>query len=111
MEVKDLLKIKIQAALKKLGVDLDIKNIDIDNSKDPTHGDYASNVALKNARLFGKPPLELAKAIEKEIDKEDIEKIEIAGPGFINFYMKKGSLTEIVSKIINENKAFGRGEK
>lgn len=111
MEVKDLLKIKIQAALKKLGVDLDIQKIDVENSKDPTHGDYASNVALKNARLFAKSPIELANAIEKEIDMEDIEKIEIAGPGFINFYMKKGSLTGIVSKIIKDGDDFGRGEK
>ena len=111
MEVKDLLKIKIQAALKKLGVDLDLQNIDVENSKDPTHGDYASNVALKNARLFKKSPIDLARDIEREIDMDGVDKIEIAGPGFINFYMQKASLTEIVSKIINDNENFGKGEK
>ncbi|MCR4911970.1 MAG: arginine--tRNA ligase [Bacilli bacterium] len=111
MEVKELLKTKIKDALNKLGVDLDINQIDIENSKDPTHGDYASNVALKNARLVKKPPVELAKMIEKEIDMDGIDKIEIAGPGFINFYMAKGSITGVIKKIFERGDDFGRGEK
>ena len=111
MEVKELLKIKIQSALNKIGIALDLSAIEVENSKDPSHGDYATNVALKNARFIGKPPVELAKLIEKEIDMEGIEKIEIAGPGFINFFMKKDSLTNVVEKIINEGENFGRGEK
>ena len=111
MEVKELLKTKIKDALNKLGVDLDINQIDIENSKDPTHGDYASNVALKNARLVKKPPVELAKMIEKEINMDGIDKIEIAGPGFINFYMAKGSITGVIKKIFEQGDDFGRGEK
>lgn len=111
MENKDWLKLKIQVALKKLGVDLDLSQIDIDASKDPTHGDFASNVALKNARLFHMPPLELAKKIIEVIDYEGIERIEIAGPGFINFYLKQDSLTSVIRKIVEENDNFGRSEK
>lgn len=111
MEVKELLKLKLQEALKKLGVDLDVSAIDVDVSKDPTHGDYASNVALKNARLVGKAPALFAKSIEQEIDMSDIDKIEIAGPGFINFYMKKDSLTSIIRTIIAKDADFGRNEK
>ena len=111
MEIKDLLKLKIQSALSSLGVTLDLSNIIIENSKDLSHGDYASNVALKNARTFSKSPIELANLIKDSIDIEGIEKIEIAGPGFINFYMKKDSLTSVISTIISKDKEFGRGEK
>ena len=110
MEVKEKLKLNIQAATNKLGVALDLNQIDIENSKDLSHGDYASNVALKNSRAFGKPPRELAELIIKEFDMGDIEKIEIAGPGFINFFMKKDSITNIIAKIIDQGDDFGRGE-
>lgn len=111
MEIRDLLKENIQSALKKLGVDLELNEIIVENSKDPTHGDYASNVAMKSSRLFGKAPRDVANLIVENLNMESIDHIEIAGPGFINFYMKNDSITNIVSKIIKEDKDFGRGEK
>ena len=110
MEVKEKLKLNIQIAINKLGVTLDLDKIDIDNSRDLSHGDYASNVALKNSRLFNKPARELAELIIKELDMSEIEKVEIAGPGFINFYIKKDSITSVVGKIIEQGDNFGRGE-
>lgn len=111
MEIRDLLKQNIQLALKDLGVDLDINEIVVENSKDPTHGDYATNVALKLARVFGKSPRDVADLIVDKINKDNIDHIEIAGPGFVNFYMKNDSITGIVSKVIKEGKNFGRSEK
>ena len=111
MEIKDLLKLKLVDALSKLGVSLTTNDIVVEDSKDKTHGDYASNVALKYARNFGKNPKEVASLIENELDKEGIDRIEIAGPGFINFYMKNDSLTSVISKIIKEGDDFGRSEK
>lgn len=111
MDNKETLKLNIQSALKKLGVDLPIEQIIVDNSKDTSHGDFASNVALKNARAAGLSPLDFAKKLVEEIDKSEIDHIEIAGPGFINFFMKKDSLTSVVKKIITEKDDFGRGEK
>ena len=110
MEVKEKLKLNIQSAVKKLGIDLDLDKIDIDNSRDLSHGDYASNVALKNAKVFGKAPRELAEQIINGLDMSEIEKVEIAGPGFINFFIKKDSITSIISKIIDQGDNFGRGE-
>ena len=88
MEIKDLLKQNIQSALKELGVSLELNDIVIESSKDPTHGDYATNVAMKSARLFGKAPRDVAALLVEKINKDKIDHIEIAGPGFINFYMK-----------------------
>ena len=111
MEIRELLKIKIQEALKELNVSLSLDEIVIEDSKDPTHGDYASNIALKSARNFGKSPRDVATLIIDKINKDQIDHIEIAGPGFINFYMKNDSLSSNVTKIISLDKDFGRGEK
>ena len=111
MELKEVLKLNIQQALKELNVSLDVSEIVIENSKNPTHGDYASNVALKLARVFAKSPRDVASLIIDKINNEQIDHIEIAGPGFINFYMKNDSLSNVVSKIISLEKDYGRGEK
>ena len=111
MEIRDLLKQNLQTALKELGVDLDINEIVIENSKDPTHGDYATNVALKMARNFSKAPRDVANLIVEKLNKDEIDHIEIAGPGFINFYMKNNSITGVVNKIIKLGKDFGRSLK
>ena len=111
MDNKELLQQNIAQSLKKLGLDLDASKIIIQNSKDVSHGDYATNVAMQNARLLQTNPLEAAKQIIANLDLSNIEKVEIAGPGFINFYMKKDSLTGVISQIIKEDENFGRGEK
>ena len=111
MEIRDLLKQNLQTALKELGVVLDINEIVIENSKDPTHGDYATNVALKMARNFSKAPRDVANLIVEKLNKDEIDHIEIAGPGFINFYMKNNSITGVVNKIIKLDKDFGRSLK
>ena len=111
MELKEVLKIKIQKALKELNVDLALDEIVIENSKDPAHGDYATNVAMKLARTFAKSPRDVASLIIEKLDKEQIDHIEIAGPGFINFYLKHDSLANVVGKIISLDQDYGRGEK
>ena len=111
MDIKESLKLNIKNALKVLGVDLDVNEIVIEDSKDPAHGDYATNIALKSARNFGKSPRDVASLIIENLDKASIDHIEVAGPGFINFFMKQDSLTNVVSKIIDEKENYGRGEK
>ena len=87
MEIKESLKLNIQEALKSLNVDLELDQIIIENSKDHAHGDFASNVAMKSCRFFGKSPKEVAELIVSKLDLTSIEKVEIAGPGFINFFI------------------------
>ena len=111
MEIKESLKLNIEHALKELGVEFDINQIVIENSKDPTHGDFASNIAMKSSRLFSKAPRDVAELIVSKLDLSNIEKIEIAGPGFINFFMKNDSISDGVNKIITLGDDFGRGEK
>ena len=111
MDIIETLKLKIQKALHDLGQEVSLNDIIVEKSKDTTHGDYASNVAMKFARAFSKAPRDVAQLIIDHLDLSEIDKIEIAGPGFINFFMKNDSLQAYVSKILNEGENFGRLEK
>ena len=111
MDILDSLKFNIQNALKELGFDVQLNDIIIEVSKDPTHGDYATNCAMKFSRLFQTNPRAAAERIIPKLDMSSIDKIEIAGPGFINFYMKQDSLSKIVNEVITKNASYGAGEK
>ena len=111
MDIASTLKQKIHDALAKLNQEVSLNDIIIEKSKDATHGDYASNAAMKFSRLFQKAPRDVATMIIDNIDMSDIDKIEIAGPGFINFYMKNDSLQVYVKKILDEGDNFGRSSR
>ena len=108
MDIVESLKLKIQEALGNLGKVAALNDIIIEKSKDTSHGDYASNVAMKFAREFSKAPRDVANLIITNINMDGIDKIEIAGPGFINFFMKNDSLQVFVKKIIDEGDNYGR---
>ena len=111
MDVIESLKLNIQQAFQKLDVEVSLSDIVIEHSRDATHGDYATNAAMKNCRLLKTSPINAANALVEKLDMNGIEKIEIAGPGFINFFMKNDSLQPIVSKIITLSDKYGEGEK
>ncbi len=96
---------------KKLGLEIKPEEIVIERSKDPSHGDYATNLAMKSAKALHKAPKQIAEDLLKEISSDKIEKIEIAGPGFINFFMKAESLNSIVKTILDEGERYGDGER
>ena len=111
MDVIDSLKLNIQNAIKTAGFSVEISEIIIERSKEEAHGDYATNSAMKFSKLFATNPREVANKIVANLDYNDIEKVEIAGPGFINFFMKKDSLQQVVAKIFDQGENFGRSEK
>lgn len=82
--------------------------INIDASKDKTHGDFASNIALVLAKQASMPPRKLAEIIVKELpENESIEKIEIAGPGFINFFVSSASNFTVIKTALEQKQKFG----
>jgi len=111
MNIEQNLKQKIVSAASVLGVVLTPEEVIIEKSKAVEHGDYATNVALKNANKVGMNPRQFAEKMIEALDKEGIDKIEIAGPGFINFFMKSDAINAVVKKIIAEGDNYGRGEK
>ncbi len=108
MDVIESLKLNIQKAFSALGVEVSLNDIVIEHSKDTAHGDYATNAAMKNCRLLSKAPRDVANALIEKLDMNGIDHVEIAGPGFINFFMKNDSLQPIVKKIINEKDNYGK---
>src|SRR5690554_1015858 len=85
--------------------------INIDGTKDKAHGDYASNIALLLAKEARMPPRQLAQLILDNLPaSKHIAKVEIAGPGFINFFINEASQLEIISTILNAGEGFGRSD-
>lgn len=102
----------IKNALIKAFPDLDVNsiNIMIEIPSIQKFGDYSSNVAMQLTRILRQNPRNLANLIidNLNLDEGDIERVEIAGAGFINFFMKKGSLGTIVQTIIAQDSDFGK---
>ncbi|MBI3314298.1 MAG: arginine--tRNA ligase [Candidatus Omnitrophica bacterium] len=96
---------------KELGYDITV-------TRDPSHGDFASNVAFKLARVFqAKPNLiadELVLILEEEAIKKAadhfIDRVEVAGGGFINFYLAKSSLAEVLLEVYKKGKQYGESD-
>ncbi len=108
-------KTKIEEILGKSLKALDIKDVDItlEHPTDMSHGDYATNVAMICAKREGKNPLKLAEEIAEEIRKnldDDIEKVEVAGSGFINFYLSESFFSKSVSFIYYSGGDFGKNK-
>ncbi|MBY4678078.1 arginine--tRNA ligase [Marinobacterium arenosum] len=86
-------------------------NVMVENTRDKSHGDFASNIALTLAKPARRNPRELAQAIVAALPTSElVEKTEIAGPGFINFFVSQASTAEVVKQILAEQSQFGRGK-
>ena len=105
---EEKLKIALAQAAKQQGIEVSPNEIVIERSRDTAHGDYSTNLALRYAKSLGKNPRDLAAALTSAITEEAVEKIEIAGPGFINFFMKKDALQNIVAKVLHEGENYGK---
>ncbi|MEH7379442.1 arginine--tRNA ligase [Bacillus sp. JJ1533] len=110
-QVKERLKAEIKDAALKAGLATEdqIPEVVLELPKDKAHGDYATNMAMQLARVAKKAPRMIAEDIVANFDKSkaSIEKIEIAGPGFINFYMNNSYLTDLIPAILTAGDAYG----
>lgn len=85
--------------------------IQVEAAKDKQHGDFASNIALMLAKAAQKKPREVAELIVGALPASPhIQKVEIAGPGFINFFLSSDALYDVVPKILAEKQAFARSK-
>ena len=86
-----------------------INKIVLDRPKNRDHGDYATSIALALAKPTGKSPREVAEIVQRGLQgNPEIERIDIAGPGFINITLAKASQGAVVNAILNEQEKFGR---
>lgn len=88
----------------------------INRTKDPSHGDWSCNIAMVLAKLAKAPPRQLADQLVIELNRlldthealADISKIEIAGPGFINFFINNLAQLDVIKTILTEKAHFGQ---
>ena len=84
-------------------------NIQIERTRDSSHGDFACNIAMMLAKPARAKPRDLAEKIVAAIPpSNEVEKVEIAGPGFINFYLKADAITAVIPAILEAGEAYGR---
>jgi arginyl-tRNA synthetase len=81
----------------------------IERTRDPAHGDFASNIAMRLAKPARMNPREIAsKIIESIGDSDDLDAVEIAGPGFINFHLGASAYHEEIAAILDQGPNYGR---
>ena len=107
---------KVKTALHQAVIDAElteeasIPQVLLETPRNKENGDYATNIAMQLTKLAKQPPRAIAEAIIEKIDKESaaIEKIDVAGPGFINITLKKDYLQEVVKTVLEQGAEYGR---
>jgi arginyl-tRNA synthetase len=85
------------------------ERIHVERTRDRTHGDFASNVALTLAKSARCKPRDLAELVVKALPlSEHVDKVEIAGPGFINFHLNPAAFQAVVTEIAKQGDVYGR---
>ena len=98
----------LQTLLQQAVLPLTPEQIQVDHTKDKKFGDFSSNIAMVLAKSMNLQPRELAQKIIEHVSHPSILKMEIAGPGFINFYMDPTQQTAIIMQAITQKENFGR---
>ena len=83
-------------------------NIAVTRTKDPSHGDFASNLAMMLAKPAKRSPRELAQLLVDALpENNDIRQVDIAGPGFINFFQNDAAAASVVNTVLEQGQKFG----
>lgn len=97
-------------ALGQVAPDLAATPVTIERPKNSAHGDYACNLAMQLAKPLRKPPREIANALIAALPQTDfIEKVEIAGAGFINVFIAPAAKQAVVRSVLHAGAGYGHG--
>lgn len=114
--IQDHLKALITEALQKMHGDKIVARpseaeVNIERPGRAAHGDFTTNIALELSGEYGIPPRQIAERILERLPKSgEIARVEIAGPGFINFFLTPSWLYETIVEIATKREEFGRSE-
>lgn len=107
--IAELISQSLDLLRKRQNLALSTPSIQVEATKDKAHGDYASNIAMLLAKEARMPPRQLAQLILEGLPpSKNLAKVEIAGPGFLNFFLNEASQLEIIPLIIAAGDNFGR---
>lgn len=109
MNLKHIIKEIIYSALKELKIDIEEKQIVIEVPKKRENGDFSSNIAMQLTKVLKDNPRTIAEKIKSIVEKnENINKVEIAGPGFINIYLDDSFVFSGIKTVIEKDSNYGK---
>ena len=109
LDVKSQLTALLQQALASVAPTATDTPIHLERPRDPTHGDFATNLAMQLAKALKKNPREIAQQLVNELPVSAlVTKADVAGAGFINFTLDAGAKTSVVKAVLAEGENFGR---
>ena len=109
MNAADQIRAELIRAARSLGAPEDVDPL-VERPRDPSHGDWASNLAMVLARPLKAKPRDVAERLRDAIRTESagVSKIDIAGPGFMNFWLDAGRIASALADIVRSNESYGR---
>ncbi|MEK3973810.1 MULTISPECIES: arginine--tRNA ligase [unclassified Psychrobacillus] len=111
-KVQQSIKEAIQQAILKaeLVTEEQLPSVHLETPKDKANGDYATNIAMQLTKIAKKNPRQIAEAIIENLNMDGtmMEKVDIAGPGFMNITVRKDYLQDVVKAVLTEEKNYGR---
>jgi arginyl-tRNA synthetase len=101
----------LRKAARRIGAPADL-SFTFAETRDPAHGDYATNIALVLAKALGRKPREVAELVLQalELPPGYVSKIEVAGPGFINFFLAGEQRAAVLVRVLEEGERYGRSD-
>jgi arginyl-tRNA synthetase len=111
-QLRDVVRAAVAAVVGRGGLAVEVPDeVVVERPKNPEHGDYATNVALRLAKPAGRPPREVAELLAEQLRADDgIARVDVAGPGFLNITLAKDALGQIAVRVVAAGEAYGRTE-
>ncbi|HEY6208772.1 MAG TPA: arginine--tRNA ligase, partial [Gemmatimonadales bacterium] len=108
----DTIRAALVQAAARLGVSVTASAVELERPRDPAHGDVATNLALALAKSLKQPPRGVAERLVAALELPPglVRKVEIAGPGFINFFLAEAQLASVLESILVAGERYGRSD-
>ncbi|MQA34851.1 arginine--tRNA ligase [Modestobacter roseus] len=109
-QLSDVVRSAVAAAVERGDLAVAVpEDVVIERPKNPEHGDYATNVALRLAKPAARPPREVAEVLAAQLrEHEGVAAVDVAGPGFLNVTLAKDALGQIAVRVVTAGEAYGR---
>jgi arginyl-tRNA synthetase len=109
-QLRDLVRAAVAAVVDRGALAVAVPDeVVVERPKNPEHGDYATNVALRLAKPAGRPPREVAELVAEQLRADEgVDRVDVAGPGFLNITLAKDALGQIAVRVVAAGEAYGR---
>ncbi|MGY1915640.1 arginine--tRNA ligase [Blastococcus sp. SYSU DS0973] len=109
-QLRDVVRTAVAAVVERGELPVEVPaDVVVERPKNPDHGDYATNVALRLAKPAGRPPRQVAELLAAQLRAHDgIATVDVAGPGFLNITLAQGALGKIAVDAVTAGQAYGR---